>query len=78
MMGFLSRLPNSNDPPRQEWNYGPQEPLDDFAAMLNGLAKRCKDCKRVTMNKHLSVMGHCPECYNPTAGLSQNEEEKRA
>lgn len=70
-MGFLSRQPNSNDPPRDSWKYGPQEPLDDFAAMLNGLAKRCHDCKRVTMKKYLGTMGLCPTCTNPTAGLSQ-------
>lgn len=62
-MGYLSRLPNSNDPPRETWEYGPQEPLDDFAAALNGLAKRCSGCKRVTMNRHL-IDWHCPVCKN--------------
>jgi len=61
-MGYLSRLPTSNDPPRETWDYGPQEPLDDVAALLNGLAHRCKDCKRVTMKKHLTNTGYCPEC----------------
>lgn len=61
-MGWLSRLPNSNDPPKETWDYGPQEPLDDFAALLNELAKRCQECKRVTMNKYLNSMTRCPEC----------------
>ncbi len=73
-MGFLSRLPNPNEPEKDTWHYGPQEPHDDISAMLNGLAKRCKECKRVTMNKHLSIMGHCPECYNPTAKYAEKEE----
>jgi hypothetical protein len=62
-MGYLSRLPDSNDPPRETWDYGPQEPLDDFAALLNGLAKRCSGCKRVAMNRHL-IDGQCPVCKN--------------
>lgn len=61
-MGHLSRQPNSNEPEKAHWQYGPQEPHDDWSAMLNGLARRCMDCKKVTLNKHLSVMGLCPEC----------------
>lgn len=61
-MGFASRLPNSNEPPREEWAYGPQEPHDDFSALVNALAKRCANCKRVTMNQHLKD-DKCPECH---------------
>jgi hypothetical protein len=61
-MGSLSRLPNSNDPPRAAWRYGPVERLDDFAALVNDIAERCVFCRRVTMNRHLAN-GACPECY---------------
>lgn len=62
-MGYLSRLPNSNDPPSNSWDYGPQEPHDDVSVLLNGLGKRCSGCKRVTMNRCLTD-GHCPVCKN--------------
>jgi hypothetical protein len=66
-MGHLSRKPDGNDPPRGEWAYGPREPHDDFSALLNGLARRCAACRRVTMLRYLSE-GACPECREAPAG----------
>lgn len=59
-MGFGSRLPTPNEP-NDSWRYGPQEPHDDFSALLNGDAHKCRACKRVTLNKFLKD-GLCPEC----------------
>lgn len=60
-MGYMSRLPTSNEPSGNEWPYGPQDPDDDFSALLNETGKRCCDCKRVTMNRFLEGC-RCPEC----------------
>lgn len=61
-MGYLSRQPTSNDPPRKSPRYGPQEPDDDFSALLNEKAARCRGiCKRVILKQHL-VNGECPDC----------------
>jgi hypothetical protein len=67
-MGFGSRLPTPNEPERATWRYGPVEPHDDFSALLNGLARRCAGCKRVTLNQYLAD-GSCPECRStPRSG----------
>lgn len=67
-MGFCSRLPNSNDPPRpakSRWGAQPGELMDDVALLLSGLATRCAKCRRVTKNGHLVQSGDqklCPDC----------------
>lgn len=60
-MGFASRQPTPNEDESATWNYGPQFPHDDFSALLNEDAKRCPQCKRVTMKRFL-IDGWCPEC----------------
>jgi hypothetical protein len=65
-MGYLSRQPNSNESPGKTWEYGPQPPGDDFAALLNSKAARCANCRRVTMNCYL-VERLCPVCRAPRA-----------
>ncbi len=70
-MGFLSRLPNSNDPPKNSSNpWGSKNPeiIDDTAILLNEMGKRCSnsDCKRVVLNAYLKMKGekyYCPDCY---------------
>lgn len=63
-MGYMSRLPNSNEPPRKQDNPWIEE--DDFfdavALVLNGFAKRCQICKRPIRLKYLDENGHCPDC----------------
>lgn len=62
-MGHLSRKPTSNDPPKSDpWPYGGDEFYDDFALLVNYLAKRCAGCNRVTRNKYLDAEQHCPVC----------------
>ncbi|HQK63554.1 MAG TPA: hypothetical protein PLF16_00200 [Candidatus Staskawiczbacteria bacterium] len=64
-MGYLSRQPTSNDPPKPEgkspW-LEETELLDEFALLLNGMAKRCQKCKRATRVRHLDADQHCPDC----------------
>jgi hypothetical protein len=60
-MGFGTRTPTPNEPERGGWVYGPREPHDDFSALLNGIAARCRGCKRVTMRRYLHE-GKCPPC----------------
>ena len=65
-MGHLSRLPNSNDPPKYSSNpWGSQNPnLDDIAVLLNDMGKRCSVCKRVVLNKHVKEkdgIDYCPD-----------------
>lgn len=69
-MGFLSRQPTPNEPTTEQWDYGPQGMHDDFSAMLNGLALRCKSCKRVTIKRFISH-DMCPEC-NQKLGVTSN------
>lgn len=62
-MGWFSRLPTSNDPPREHSKWGSQsDVMDDIACLLSGTAKRCRECKKPTMLKHLNDQGHCPDC----------------
>ena len=57
-MGYLTRTPTSNDPPKKGKSpYGG----DDFSLLLTGDGKRCKKCRRVTLNKYLKD-GLCPDC----------------
>lgn len=65
-MGFGSRKPNSNDPPKEQTNpWGSQnECYDDTAVLLNGDGKRCCVCRRVVLNSHLKVKDgkrYCPD-----------------
>lgn len=39
----------------------PGSAMDDIACLLNGFAKRCKECRKPTMNKWLTG-GQCPAC----------------
>lgn len=66
-MGFISRQPTPNEPDKATWNYGPQPPWSNFSAILNGKARRCKVCNRVTMRQFLTA-GVCPECNAPQPG----------
>lgn len=64
-MGFGTRQPTSNDPP-QNTGKSPwleeTDDMDEFALVVNKLAKRCKKCKRFTRTKHLDSNQHCPDC----------------
>ncbi|MEK7664845.1 MAG: hypothetical protein AAB361_01745 [Patescibacteria group bacterium] len=69
-MGFTSRKPDSNDPPKKPSNpWGNQNPeLDDVAILLNNLGKRCCVCKRVALNRYIKPIyenPYCPDCYFP-------------
>jgi hypothetical protein len=65
-MGFGTRTPTSNDPPRPNSSpWGADEYLDDVALLLNALGARCAGCGRVTKNQHLrEELGkkYCPGC----------------
>jgi hypothetical protein len=65
-MGFETRTPTSNDPPRQEASpWGARELHDDVSLLLSGLGARCAGCSRVTRKVYLQeVSGRnlCPGC----------------
>ena len=65
-MGFATRQPTSNEPPRpgqkQSLWLETDECVDAFALKLNGLARNCDMCKRLTSNKHLDQQGKYPDC----------------
>jgi len=64
-MGFQTRKPTSNDPPRAKssnpW-IGENNIVDETCLLLNDLAKRCTICKRVIRIKYLDENQHCPDC----------------
>jgi hypothetical protein len=63
-MGYLSRKPSSNEPSTNllaENSWGGNEIMDDTALLLNGLAKRCKQCNRVAWIRYLEN-DLCPDC----------------
>lgn len=64
-MGLASRMPNSNELPPASNSANPWSDGDEFydavCRQLNGLAKRCKKCLRITALRHLT-QGHCPDC----------------
>lgn len=72
-MGMFSRLPNSNDPPRAKSNWGSQSEIyDDFAALLNGDAVRCVNCKCAVITKHQRPAKQgilCPDCFESQKAL---------
>lgn len=63
-MGYLSRQPNSNEPPKYSNNPWIQETelMDETALLISGAAKRCKECNRACRLNTLT-MGYCPDCY---------------
>lgn len=65
-MGYLTRQPTSNDPPRLRESKSPwlgdNELADETVLLLNGIAKRCVVCKRATHTRHLGSNQHCPDC----------------
>lgn len=62
-MGLFSRQPNPNEEENQlEFDYGPKFPHDNISALLNGVAKKCKNCQRVTLLKWLNQEQLCPIC----------------
>jgi len=67
-MGYLSRQPTSNDPPKFQDNpWGAQDGIrDDIAVLLGEDGKCCATCKRVILNEHLKQKddkNYCPDCY---------------
>jgi hypothetical protein len=65
-MGYLSRQPNSNEPPRRtegksQW-LEETDISDEFALLLSGDAKRCVVCRLAVRKKHLDAKGQCPDC----------------
>lgn len=64
-MGFMSRQPTSNDPPRKQSENNPwieeTDLMDTFALLLNGAAYRCTACHRPIRVRHLEN-GLCPDC----------------
>lgn len=65
-MGYLTRGPSSNDPPRDKSGTSPwleeNELMDEIALLLSGMAKRCTKCRRATRTKHLDQEQCCPDC----------------
>lgn len=66
MMGYLSRFPTSNDPPRpssdNRW-IEETDAMDEVALLLNGLAKRCRQCNQAARLKYLDKEHRrCPDC----------------
>lgn len=64
-MGYQSRLPDSNDPPHLENKlWGGDELFDDFALLVNGLAKRYSICQRAVRTKFQTIINSkvfCPD-----------------
>ncbi len=66
-MGYLSRLPDSNDQPQPKtecknpW-LDDNDIMDEVALRLNGLAKSCTKCRRATHIRHLDGNQLCPDC----------------
>lgn len=64
-MGYLTRTPTSNDPPRARSNnpwLEETEMMDEVALILGGYAKRCATCKRPARLKYLDEDRNCPDC----------------
>jgi Zn finger protein HypA/HybF involved in hydrogenase expression len=63
-MGYMSRLPNSNDLPHEHENrwLSTNEFLDETALLIQGRALRCRACRRATDKKHLDKNQKCPDC----------------
>jgi len=65
-MGYLSRQPTSNDPPRSREGKSPwlgeNDYLDKTALILAGLVEKCVKCERATHVRHLDSNQHCPDC----------------
>ncbi len=65
-MGYLSRKPTSNDPPRPREGKSPwlgdNDVMDEVALLLAGEARRCAKCGRATRVKHLNADQFCPDC----------------
>lgn len=62
-MGFLTRQPDSNDPPRDRkgrW-LDTNDVVDDFFLLVSGRAQPCRDCHKATSNRYLYA-GKCPDC----------------
>ena len=66
-MPFGCRKPIPDNPVVNENPYGPQSDVDDdVAVLLNKRGKRCRDCRRVILNKHLKYKNKepfCPDCF---------------
>jgi hypothetical protein len=64
-MGYGSRQPTSNDPPRSRPQGNPwieeTEVMDSIALLLAHMAARCTGCKRPVRNKYLKD-NKCPDC----------------
>jgi hypothetical protein len=64
-MGYASRLPNSNDLPRDQPQGNPwiqeTEMMDTFALLLSGRARRCLKCRRPIRVEYLTDKC-CPDC----------------
>lgn len=41
------------------------ELMDTVALVLNGFARRCKQCRRPARVKYLDAAGLCPDCKPP-------------
>lgn len=62
-MGFMSRKPDSNDPPRDRegrW-LDTDEFADEFFLLVSERAHRCRDCHEATSDRYLRD-GKCPDC----------------
>jgi hypothetical protein len=63
-VGYLTRTPTSNDPPRARGNnpwLEETEMMDEIALLLGGYARRCVTCQRSARLKYLKD-GKCPDC----------------
>lgn len=62
-MGYMSRLPNSNDPPcdRGDRWLDATDLADETSLLIAGKAHRCAGCRRAISDRHLRD-GRCPDC----------------
>lgn len=70
-MGYGTRQPTSNDPPRRSTSsrwLEETELMDETALLLNGYARRCRGCRRATRIRHLDAERLCPDCAPGEAG----------
>jgi hypothetical protein len=88
-MGYLTKGPTSNDPPRdtrgkrlsvgcEDGRWLEEDDLmDEIALLLSGLAERCATCRRGTRTKHLDHARLCPDC-RPSDNALPSAEKNRA
>jgi len=72
-MGYLSRLPNSNDLPKYDTNPWIEENdiLDATFLLIDGSAKRCQRCRRPIRVRYLDEYCLCPDCQENAEQIAE-------